>query len=200
VNECGYHVGTGIMLGIDCAANNFWNPVTSKYTIDGKSLRPHELLDYYISLCDHYPIRIIEDPFIEDDLDSFAKITRKIGKKTYVVGDDIFVTDTRRVQKGIAERIANSMIVKVNQIGTLTAAIEAVGTATSESWLIIASQRSGETNDYWLADFSVGIGAGAIKAGAPARGERVSKYNRLMCIGQMEPGLSYKPPPEFRLT
>jgi enolase len=200
VSECGYSVGTDVIMGIDCAANNFWNPVTSKYTIDGKSLRPDELLDYYISLCDRYPIRIIEDPFIEDDLDSFAKITAKIGKKTYVVGDDIFVTDTRRVQKGIDERIANSMIVKVNQIGTLTAAMEAVGTATSKSWLIIVSHRSGETNDDWLADFSVGIGAGAIKAGAPARGERVSKYNRLMWIEQMEPGLSYKPPPEFGLT
>lgn len=194
VSECGYSVGTDIMLGIDCAANNFWNPVTSKYTIDGKSLRSDELLDYYISLCDRYPIRIIEDPFIEDDLDSFAKITGKIGKKTYVVGDDIFVTDKSRVQKGINEQVANSMIVKVNQIGTLTAAMEAVGAATSESWLIIASHRSGETNDDWLADFSVGINAGAIKAGAPARGERVAKYNRLMYIEQMNPKLSfYKP-------
>jgi enolase len=105
------------------------------------------------------------------------------------VGDDIFVTNKSLVQKGIAEHIANSMIVKVNQVGTLTSAIEEVGLARLKSWLVIASHRSGETNDDWLADFSVGIGAGAIKAGAPARGERVSKYNRLLYIEQLEPEL-----------
>ncbi|MPZ07093.1 MAG: phosphopyruvate hydratase [Nitrososphaeraceae archaeon] len=194
VSGCGYSVGTDILLGIDCAANSFWNPITSKYTIDGKSLKSDGLLDYYISLCDRYPIRIIEDPFIEDDLDSFAKITAGISKKTYVVGDDIFVTDKSRVQKGLDEQVANSMIVKVNQVGTLTTAMEAVCIATSKSWLIIASHRSGETNDDWLADFSVGINAGAIKAGAPARGERVAKYNRLMYIEQMSPKLSFCKP------
>ena len=194
VGESGYSLGTDIIFGIDCAASNFWDIKTSKYTIDGKSLSSCELLDYYISLCDRYPIKIIEDPFAEDDLDSFYKITEKIGKKTYVVGDDIFVTDKARVQKGINHRAANSMIIKVNQIGTLTAAMEAVSIARSVSWLIIASHRAGETNDDWLADFSIGIGAGAIKAGAPARGERVSKYNRLMHIEQMESQLlSYNP-------
>jgi len=187
VSKCGYNVGTDVTLGIDCAANNFWNQATSEYIIDGKSMCSDELLDYYISFCDRYPIKIIEDPFIEDDLDSFAKITEEIGKKTYIVGDDIFVTNRSRVQKGIDERAANSMIVKVNQVGTLTAAMEAVVTAKSESWLIIASHRSGETNDNWLSDFSVGINAGAIKAGAPARGERVAKYNRLMYTEQMNP-------------
>ena len=168
--------------------------VTSKYTIDEKALSSDELLDYYISLCEHYPIKIIEDPFMEDDLESFAKITNEVEKKTYIVGDDIFVTDKSRVQKGIKNRVANSMIVKVNQTGTLTAAMEAVSAARSESWLIIASHRSGETNDDWLADFSVGIGAEAIKAGAPARGERVSKYNRFMSIEQMQHGLRYYKP------
>lgn len=131
---------------------------------------------------------------MEDDLESFAKITNEVEKKTYIVGDDIFVTDKSRVQKGIKNRVANSMIVKVNQTGTLTAAMEAVSAARSESWLIIASHRSGETNDDWLADFSVGIGAEAIKAGAPARGERVSKYNRFMSIEQMQHGLRYYKP------
>ncbi len=106
-----------------------------------------KLLDYYASLCDHYPIEFIEDPFREDDLDSFAKITAEIGNKTCIVGDDIFVTNKTRVHKGIEISAANSIIIKVNQVGTLTAAMQAVMAAASKLWRIIASHRSGETND-----------------------------------------------------
>jgi enolase len=122
----------------------------------------------------------------EDDLESFSKLTTKMGKKTCIVGDDIFVTNDTRVRKGIELGSSNSIIIKVNQVGTLTAAMEAVRSASSAGWGIIASHRSGETNDDWLSDFSVGIGADAIKAGAPARGERIAKYNRLMKIEEME--------------
>ena len=186
VDRCGYGIGSDVLIGVDCAATNFWNSTTSEYIIDGKSLNSDNLLDYYASLCDRYPIKIIEDPFREDDLDSFVKITTEIGKKAAIVGDDIFVTNKTRVREGIELSAANSIIIKVNQVGTLTAAIEAIRTASSssKSWGIIASHRSGETNDDWLSDFSVGIGADAIKAGAPARGERVVKYNRLMSIEQ----------------
>jgi enolase len=187
ISKCGYSLGSDILLGIDCAATNFWNPVLSEYLIDGKSLNSDKLLDYYISLCDHYPIRFIEDPFAEHDLSSFTKITAEIGNKICIVGDDIFVTNKKRVLEGTELSAANSIIIKVNQVGTLTEAMQAVMTASYKLWTIIASHRSGETNDDWLSDFSVGIGADGIKAGAPARGERVAKYNRLMEIEQMEP-------------
>jgi enolase len=186
VDESGYRLGSDILIGIDCAATNFWDPVTLDYVVDGMSMNSDKLLDYYVSLCDRYPIRIIEDPFREDDLESFSKLTAKMGKKTCIVGDDIFVTNDTRVRKGIELGSANSIIIKVNQVGTLTSAMEAVRSASSAGWGIIASHRSGETNDDWLSDFSVGIGADAIKAGAPARGERIAKYNRLMKIEQME--------------
>lgn len=186
VDRCGYNTGRDIVIGIDCAASSFWNLAKTYYTIDGKQLGSDELLDYYCSLCDQYPIRLIEDPFREYDLESFIKITAKLGDKTCIVGDDIFVTNKARVREGIELGAANSIIIKINQIGTLTGALEALRPATSELWRIIASHRSGETNDDWLADFSVGIGADAIKAGAPARGERVVKYNRLMRIEQMK--------------
>ncbi|MGB0025319.1 MAG: phosphopyruvate hydratase [Nitrososphaeraceae archaeon] len=182
IETCGYHAGSDVAIGIDCAATNFWNSAKSKYIIDGESLNSDSLLDFYDSLCDHYPIKIIEDPFREDDIESFARMTSKLGKKIFVVGDDIFVTNRTRVDLGIEAKAANSIIIKVNQVGTLTAALDAVTTASSKLWGIIASHRSGETNDDWLSDFSVGIGADAIKAGAPARGERVAKYNRLVAI------------------
>ena len=164
VDECGYSLGRDIPIGIDCAATSFW--------------------DSYVSLCDIYPIRIIEDPFREDDSEPFAKITAEIGSKTCIVGDDIFVTNKTRVCEGIELGVANSIIIKVNQVGALTGAMEAVRTASYAGWGIIASHRSGETNDDWLSDFSVGMGADAIKAGAPARRQRISKYNRLMNIEQ----------------
>jgi enolase len=186
VERCGYSIGSEVIIGMDCAANNFWNPATASYVIDQKSLNSGELLDYYLSLCACYRIKIIEDPFGEDDLYSFSEITRKLGNKIRIIGDDIFVTNMTRVRKGVELGAANSIIIKVNQVGTLTAAMDAIRAASSNSWRIIASHRSGETTDDWLADFSVGIGADAIKAGAPARGERVVKYNRLMQIEQMK--------------
>jgi enolase len=184
----GYSLGSDIVFGI--AASNFWNPSTEHYAIDGKSLSTGELLDYYCSLCELYPIRIIEDPFREDDLDSFVQITSRLGGKTCIVGDDIFVSHNTRVREGIELGAANSIIIKINQVGSLTRAMEATRTASSRSWRIVASHRSGETTDDWLADFSVGIGSDGIKSGAPARGERTAKYNRIMQIEQSKSELS----------
>jgi enolase len=191
IDACGYDAESDVVIGIDCAANNFWNSSRSKYTIDGESLDSESLLDFYDSLCDSYPIRFIEDPFTEDNIEFYAKITSKLGKEIFIVGDDIFVTNKRRIELGIEAGAANSVIIKVNQVGTLTAALDAVSVASTKLWGIIASHRSGETNDDWLSDLSVGIGADAIKAGAPARGERVAKYNRLVAIEQINPDLSY---------
>jgi enolase len=190
VEKRGYSLGRDVVFEIDCAASNFWNPDTEHYAIDGKSLNTGELLDYYCSLCDLYPIRIIEDPFREDDLDSFVQITSRLGGKTCIVGDDIFVSHNARVLEGIELGAANSIIIKINQVGSLTRAIEATRTASSRSWSIVASHRSGETTDDWLADFSVGIGSDGIKSGAPARGERTAKYNRIMQIEQSKSELS----------
>jgi enolase len=184
VEKRGYRLGRDVVFGIDCAASNFWNHDREHYAIDGKSLNTGELLDYYCSLCDLYPIRIIEDPFREDDLDSFVQITSRLGGKICIVGDDIFVSHNMRVREGIELGAANSIIIKINQVGSLTRAIEATRTASSKSWRIVASHRSGETTDDWLADFSVGIGSDGIKSGAPARGERTAKYNRIMQIEQ----------------
>jgi enolase len=189
VKKRGYSLGSDIVFGIDCAASNFWNPDTEHYAIDGKSLNTGELLDYYCSLCDLYPIRIIEDPFREDDLDSFVQITSRLGSKTCIVGD-IFVSHNTRVQEGIELGAANSIIIKINQVGSLTRAIEATRTASSRSWRVVANHKSGETTDDWLADFSVGIGSDGIKSGAPARGERTAKYNRIMQIEQLKSELS----------
>jgi enolase len=185
VTECGYSIGKDVVLGIDCAASNFWNSSKEEYSMGNKLVNSEELLNYYCNLVDKYPIKIIEDPFREDDAESFAKITEELGKKVSIIGDDIFVTNKSKVTEGVNRHIANGIIIKVNQVGTLTEAMEAARDAFSASWNVIASHRSGETNDDWLADFAVGIAANGIKAGAPARGERLAKYNRLMRIEEL---------------
>jgi enolase len=186
ISQSGYEPGKDIVLGIDAAASNLWNTTKQKYMLNGRLMSAEDLLAYYSDLVDRYPLKYIEDPFMEDDLESFVKITEALGRKVTIVGDDIFVTEKDKVSEGIKSHVANGIIIKVNQVGTLTAAIETVKRAHSASWSVIASHRSGETNDDWLADFAVGIGATGIKAGAPARGERVIKYNRLMKIEQGE--------------
>lgn len=185
IMKCGYNIGKDVVLGMDCAASSFFDSSKGKYSIDNKLVNSEELLNYYCRLVDKYHIKIIEDPFQEDDIESFIRITEELGKKTSIIGDDIFVTNHSRITEGIRRHTANGVIIKVNQIGTLTEAIEAARVAFSDSWNVIASHRSGETNDDWLADFAVGIAANGIKAGAPARGERITKYNRLMQIEEL---------------
>src|SRR5919201_1646440 len=186
ISQSGYEPGKDIVLGIDVAASNLWNTTKQKYMLNGRLMNTENLLAYYSDLVDRYPLKYIEDPFMEDDPESFVRITEALGRKVTIVGDDIFVTEKNKVSEGIKSHVANGIIIKVNQVGTLTGAIETVKRAHSASWSVIASHRSGETNDDWLADFAVGIRATGIKAGAPARGERVIKYNRLMKIEQGE--------------
>ena len=169
-----------IKIILDCAASHFFEK--GKYKIDGKIFNCQELLNFYLELIEKYPIIGFEDPFSEDDFDGFQKMMEKVGKKIYIIGDDLLTTNKKRIIEAERKKAANCLLVKINQVGTLTEAIEAVKVARGFGWKIMVSHRSGETSDDFIADFAVGIGAEFIKAGAPARGERVAKYNRLLEI------------------
>jgi enolase len=175
-----------VMIGMDCAASEFFGD--GAYGIDGKRLSPGQLLDLYSGLISAYPILSIEDPFEENDFASFAELTKRHGSKVMVVGDDLFTTNAKRIEEGIKNSSANALLVKINQIGTVTEARKAAELAHSSGWKTAVSHRSGETEDTFISDFAVGIGSEYIKAGAPARGERVSKYNRLLRIEEMLDG------------
>lgn len=172
-----------VRLAIDAAASSFFKD--GKYSVDGKTLSPGELLDYYSGLVKQYPIISIEDPFDENDYDSFVLITKKLGNKIQIVGDDLFVTNMKRFRKGVGIGAANSILLKVNQIGTLTESIEVAKFALKSGYTVVVSHRSGETEDCYIADLAVALGSGQIKTGAPARGERVSKYNQLLRIEEL---------------
>jgi enolase len=182
IEEAGYTPGENALLGVDAAADSFYNEKQGKYLVDGKQLSSQELFERYERLVESFPLRSIEDPFHDEDFDNFARITTKLGSKLQIVGDDLFVTNLKRVEKGISVGAANALLIKVNQIGTLTETREAVEKARSASYGLVMSHRSGETEDTSIADLSVGLATGQIKTGAPARGERTSKYNRLLQI------------------
>jgi enolase len=182
IEEAGYTPGENALLGVDAAADSFYNEKQGKYLVDGKQLSSQELFERYEKLVESFPLRSIEDPFHDEDFDNFARITTKLGSKLQIVGDDLFVTNLKRVEKGISLGAANALLIKVNQIGTLTETLEAVEKARSASYGLVMSHRSGETEDTSIADLSVGLATGQIKTGAPARGERTSKYNRLLQI------------------
>ncbi len=177
IEETGY--GKKITIGLDSAASEFFKE--DKYHIDGKELTSEELLDYYADLVKTYPILSIEDPFHEDAFDDFATLTKKL-KKTIIIGDDLFVTNPKRLEKGIKMGAANALLLKVNQIGTLSEAFDAARLAQRNKYKVVVSHRSAETEDTTIADISVAIGAELIKTGAPARSERNSKYNQLLRI------------------
>ena len=182
MDEAGYSPGQNVALGIDAAADSFFDEKTSNYTVDGKSKDSGELFDMYLDLAKRFPLVSIEDPFNDEDFENFSKITKRLGPKIQIVGDDLFVTNIKRVEKGIKLGAGNALLVKVNQIGTLTETIEAIEMGRSGRLGLIVSNRSGETEDSTIADLSVSLAAGQIKTGAPARGERTSKYNRLLEI------------------
>ena len=182
VEEVGYSPGQNALLGIDPAADSFYDQTSGKYLVDGKRLDANELLDLYSDLAERFPLRSIEDPFHDEDFENFSKITAKLGPRVQIVGDDLFVTNIKRVEKGIRLKAANSLLVKINQIGTLTETIEAVERARKASFGLVMSHRSGETEDTSIADLSVGLTTGQIKTGALARSERTAKYNRLLQI------------------
>jgi len=182
VDEAGYSPGQNVILGIDAAADSFYDPRTGAYRVDGGTLDSSELLELYASLQEKFPLKSIEDPFHDEDFENFSRITKKLGARVQIVGDDLFVTNIKRVAQGILVRAANALLIKINQIGTLTETIEAVEMARKADFGLVLSHRSGETEDNSIADLSVGLATGQIKAGAPARGERTSKYNRLLLI------------------
>ena len=182
VEEAGYSPGQNVILGIDAAADSFYNDKDRTYAVDGREIDPDELLELYISLQEKFPLKSIEDPFHDEDFENFSRITKKLGAKLQIVGDDLFVTNIKRVAQGIRVKAANALLVKINQIGTLTETIEAVEMARKADYGLVLSHRSGETEDNSIADICVALATGQIKAGAPARGERTSKYNRLLLI------------------
>lgn len=182
VAKAGYELGKDIALALDVAATEFYSEETGKYTFEGQERTTDEMIEYYAGLVAKYPLVSIEDPLAEDDWAGWTKITAELGEKVQLVGDDLYVTNPTRLQKGIDEKAGNAILVKVNQIGTLTETRDAVALAQSHGMKAIISHRSGETEDTFIADLAVATNAGQIKTGAPARSERVAKYNQLLRI------------------
>ena len=182
VAKAGYKLGTDIALALDVAATEFYSEETKKYTFEGKERTSDEMIAYYADLVSKYPLVSIEDPLAEDDWAAWTKMTAELGTKVQLVGDDLYVTNPARLQKGIDHKAGNAILVKVNQIGTLTETLDAVSLAQREGMKAIISHRSGETEDTFIADLAVATNAGQIKTGAPARSERVAKYNQLLRI------------------
>jgi enolase len=181
IRKAGYDEGE-VRLGIDAAASTFYDIKKGTYAIDGASLTASKLEDHYATLRDEYGLLTIEDPFAEDSFESFASITKRLGLKTRIIGDDLYVTDVRRIEKGIEAKATNSILIKLNQIGTVSETEDAIDLAGREDWDTIVSHRSGETDDPFIAHLATAFGAVFIKTGAPARGERVAKYNELIRI------------------
>ena len=180
IEEAGY--GGQIGIAFDAAASSFYDEATGKYFMDGKGITSGELLDYYVDLQRKYGILSMEDPFQEEDFESFAALTKKIGSKVQVVGDDLLVTNPKLLAVAIEKKAVNSLLLKLNQIGTVSESMEVARMCKKNSIKIVVSHRSGESEDSFIADFAVGIEAGQIKTGAPARGERTAKYNQLLRI------------------
>jgi enolase len=180
ITTAGFTPGTDIALGLDVASSEFYSD--GSYTFEGQARDSAFLASYYADLVDSYPLVSIEDPLDEDDWEGWAHLTSEIGRKTQIVGDDLFVTNPSRLAKGIQTGAANSILVKVNQIGTLTESLDAVSLAQRSGYTTVLSHRSGETEDTTIADLAVATDAGQIKTGAPARSERVAKYNQLLRI------------------
>jgi enolase len=171
-----------IFIGLDVAASSFYDSKSKKYIVEGKALGVDDLISEYDELLKCYPILSIEDPFDENDFESWKLINSKMGKKLQIVADDLTVSQKEYVEDSISKKQANTLLLKVNQVGTVTEAIDSAKTAFFAEWNVQVSHRSGETNDKFIADFAVGLGGGQIKAGAPCRGERLAKYNRLLEI------------------
>jgi enolase len=182
VEAAGYKPGGDVLLAMDPAASEFFKDGRYELKGEGKSLTPEEMADYYVALAADYPIASIEDGMAEDDWAGWKAITEKLGARVQLVGDDLFVTNVKRLQQGIDEGIANSILIKVNQIGTLTETIEAVRLAQTSGYTTVMSHRSGETEDSTIADLAVALSCGQIKTGSLARSDRTAKYNQLLRI------------------
>lgn len=192
VERAGYKPGTDMVLALDPATTELFG--NGKYALakEKRVLTSKQMVEHWASWVEKYPIRSIEDGLAEDDWEGWAALVAKLGGRCQLVGDDLLVTNPERIRRAIAEKAANSVLVKLNQIGTLTETLEAVETAQRAGWTAIISHRSGETEDTFIADLAVATGAGQIKTGAPARSERTAKYNRLLAIeAELGPGATY---------
>jgi enolase len=182
IEAAGYEAGKDVCIAMDPAVSELYKDGTYRLDGEGRVLSASELADYWVDLVNRYPIVSIEDGMAEDDWDGWADLTAKLGSRIQLVGDDLFVTNVERLDRGIKAGVANSILIKVNQIGTLTETLDTVGLATRKSYTSVMSHRSGETEDTTIADLAVATNCGQIKTGAPARSDRVAKYNQLLRI------------------
>jgi enolase len=182
ITAAGYRPREEVALALDVAASELFANGSYKLAGEGRTLSAHELVDLYEDWIERYPIISIEDGMAEDDWDGWKLLTERLGPSVQLVGDDLFVTNVARLERGIESEVANSILIKVNQIGTLSETVSTITRAQSAGYSAIISHRSGETDDATIADLTVATGVGMIKLGAPARGERVAKYNRLLAI------------------
>ena len=182
IKQAGYKPGEDVFIALDVAASEIYNKQTKTYSIDGRNLTSKELMNYYQELIERYPILSIEDPFFEDDFDSLKEFTSLVGDKIMFVGDDYFVTNEKYLQKGIDMNAGNAILLKANQIGTVTEMTKTILLAKKHNYKTIISHRSGETEDTFIADLAVGMAIPFIKTGSMCRGERIAKYNRLLRI------------------
>ena len=185
IDQAGYKAGEQIWIALDAASTEFYNSETGKYSIDGNELSGDEMVDFLADWCSKYPICSIEDGCAEDDWDTWKKLTEKVGDSVQLVGDDLFVTNVERLQRGIDQGIANSILIKVNQIGTLTETIDSIQLAARNNYTSISSHRSGETEDSTIADLAVALSTGQIKTGSASRSDRMAKYNQLLRIEEI---------------
>jgi enolase len=194
IEKAGYKPGTDLMIALDVAATEMYDEKTKLYNMEGEGIKKNakEMVEYYNMLLSKYPIISIEDGLAEEDWEGWKYMTEQLGNKVQLVGDDLFVTNTERLEKGVNLEIANSILIKVNQIGTLTETLDAIEMAKKAGYTAVVSHRSGETEDVTIADLVVGVNAGQIKTGAPSRTDRVAKYNQLLRIEeQLDTGAEY---------
>ena len=187
IAKAGYEPGKDVMLGLDVAATEMYNKETKKYVLagEGKELTAEQMVELYEDWANNFPIITIEDGLDEEDWDGWKVLTERLGNKLQLVGDDLFVTNTERLERGIESGVANSILIKVNQIGTITETLDAIEMAKRAGYTAVVSHRSGETEDTTIADLAVAVNAGQIKTGAPSRTDRVAKYNQLLRIEEM---------------
>jgi len=201
IESAGYRPGEDIYIGMDAATSEFYNAEKGLYSFhksDKRELTSSEMVSYWKEWTEKYPILSIEDGLAEDDWAGWAELTKSIGDRVQLVGDDLFVTNTKRLQRGIDENVANSILVKVNQIGTLTETIDAINLATRHSYTNIMSHRSGETEDTTIADLAVAMNSGQIKTGSASRTDRIAKYNQLLRIEEELGEMAYFPGKSFK--
>ncbi len=188
IEKAGYKPGEDIYLALDCAASELYED--GHYSLEGKKMTAEELISFYEELVNNYPIISIEDGLAEEDWEGWKKLNERLGNKIQLVGDDIFVTNVKRIKKGIKEKVANSVLIKLNQIGTVTETLEAVELAQANGLTAVISHRSGETEDTFIADLAVAVNSGLIKTGSLSRSDRIAKYNRLLVIEEELQGAS----------